>query len=31
MQELVNKESEKIFNKEFYEKQQAFILAVDNF
>ena len=29
--ELVTKETEKIFNKEFFEKQKAVIMAVDNF
>ena len=31
MQELVCDKTEKIFNKEFYEKQNAVIIAVDNF
>ena len=31
MQEFVEKKTEKIFNKEFYEKQNAVIIAVDNF
>lgn len=31
MEEFVNNKTEKIFNKEFYEKQNAVIIAVDNF
>lgn len=31
MEELVNNKTENIFNKEFFEKQNAVILAVDNF
>ena len=31
MEELVWEKTEKIFNKEFFEKQKAVILAVDNF
>ena len=31
MQELVNDKTEKIFNQEFFEKQNAVIIAVDNF
>lgn len=31
MEELVYEKTEKIFNKEFFEKQKAVILAVDNF
>lgn len=31
MEEFVDDKTEKIFNKEFYEKQNAVIIAVDNF
>jgi len=31
MEELVNETTENIYNKDFYEKQNAVILAVDNF
>ena len=31
MEELVNEKTENIFNKDFFEKQNAVILAVDNF
>lgn len=31
MEELVNKQTEQIFNKEFFERQSAVIMAVDNF
>ena len=31
LQELVNEQTEKIFNKEFYQKQDAVVMAVDNF
>ena len=31
MEEMVNDKTENIFNKEFFEKQKAIIMAVDNF